>query len=114
MSTTKKQLPTLSLQDYIDKYVNGEPLSINTLKWAIRQYVYMNYEPTGVDKLKMYETIFYMLAELLETNRLQDVQILLTNIRNWAKAREGSQEEEDAYLAFAVQNETFYNLPKLN
>lgn len=112
MNTTKR-LPAKSLQDFIEDYVKGEPLTVNTITWAIRQYIYMNYEPTGTDKLQMYEAIFHMLADLLNQNKLEEVQKLLTNIRNWAKAREGSQQEEDAYRALAIENETFYNLPKL-
>ncbi len=112
MNTTKKLLPTKPLQDFIEDYVQGEPLTTDTVKWAIRKYIYMNYEPTLVDKVRMYETLLFTIAELLDGKQPQEVQKLLTNIRNWAMAREGTKEEADAYEVLSIENETFYNLLK--
>lgn len=105
-------LPIIPLQDFMDAYVQGEPLTLDTVKWAIRKYIYMNYHPTANDKVRVYEALLYNIADLLNGKQPDEVQKLLTNIRNWALAREGSKDEEDAYEAIAIQNETFYNLLK--
>lgn len=110
MSTTT--LKTKPLQDFIDDYIAGEPLTVDTIKWAIRKYIYMNYEPTKQDKLEMYETLLYQLADLLNGKQPGEVQKLLTNVRNWAYCRNNTPEEQDEYEQLAIQNETFYNLLK--
>lgn len=106
---TLKQKP---LQDFIEDYVEGEPLTIDTVKWAIRKYIYMNYEPSGKDKVEMYENLLHEMAELLNGKQPEELQKLLTNVRNWAYCRTNSPEEQDEYEKLAIQNETFYNLLK--
>lgn len=110
MNTTT--LKTKPLQDFIDDYVKNEPLNLDTVKWAIRKYIYMNYEPTAKTKLEVYEALLHEVAKLLNGNQPQEVQKLLTNIRNWAYARQDSTQEQDAYEQLAIENETFYNLLK--
>jgi hypothetical protein len=102
----------ISIRDFVDTYMKDEPLTYDAVTNAIKKYIYMNYEPTKQDKLVMYEKVFHTMAELLDGRQPEQVQKLLTNIRNWAKAREGSPEEEDAFESLALQNETFYNLLK--
>lgn len=108
MNTTK----TLPLQDFIDDYIQGEPITIDTVKWAIRKYIYMNYEPTIKDKLRLYESLLFQIAKLLDGKQPEEVQKLLLNIRNWAFARNNSAEEQNEFEKLAIQNETFYNLTK--
>lgn len=102
----------IPLKEFIKDYVEGEPLTIDTVEWAIRKYIYMNYEPTQATKLEMYENVFYEIARLLDGNQPEEVRKLLTNIRNWAYARKNSPQELEAWELIAVQNETFYNLLK--
>lgn len=106
-------LKALPIADFIDGYIKDEPLTYDAIGAAIKKYIYMNYEPSVKDKLQMYETVLFTIAELLDGKQPQEVQKILTNIRNWAYARNGSEEEEDAYEKMALQNETFYNLHKL-
>lgn len=103
---------TVPLQDFIEEYVEGEPLTVDTVKWAIRKFIYINYEPTLKDKVHMYEALLFNIADLLDGKQPEEVQKLLTNIRNWAMARSGSEEEEKAYEQLSIENETFYNLLK--
>lgn len=109
MSTTLKTKP---LEDFIEEYVDGEPLTVDTVRWAIKKYIYMNYEPSGKDKLYIYETLLFNIAKMLNGNQPAEVQKLLANVQNWAKARDGSIEEQDYFEKIALQNETLYNLIK--
>lgn len=106
MNTTKP------LEDFIEDYVAGEPLTLDTVKWAIRKYIYMNYEPTIKTKLQVYEALLFEIAKLLNGNQPAEVQKLLTNVKNWAFARQNTEEEQDAFEKLAIENETFYNLLK--
>lgn len=102
----------ISIADFIDEYIEGEPLTNDTIAYAIKKYMYINCEPTKQEKLDMYETLLWDIAGSIEHNS-DNTSKLLTNIRNWAYARvedgEGLSENETK----AVKNETFYNLCKL-
>jgi hypothetical protein len=108
-TTTPKSMP---LEDFIEDYIQGEPLTIDTVKWAIRKYIYMNYTPTLKDKLQLYEFLLFEIARLLEGNQPSEIQKLLTNIKSWAYARQNSVEEQNEFEKLAIENETFYNLIK--
>lgn len=110
MSTTR--LKTKPLEDFVEDYIEGEPLTIDTVKWAIRKYIYMNYEPSTQDKIRVYEGLLFEIGRLLQGNQPQEVQTLLANIRSWAHARRNSPEEQDEFEKLAIENETFYNLLK--
>ena len=102
----------ISISDFIDEYIEGEPLTTDTIRYAIKKYIYLNYTPTKQEKLDMYEALLWDIAAGVEHNT-DDVSKLLTNIRNWAYSRTQHDLDDEAEQQ-ALDNETFYNLRKLN
>ena len=102
------------LQDFIEDYVEAEPLTPEFVKWATKKYFYMNYEPSNEDKLRMYEGLLFDIAKLKNTDRRKELQKLLLNISKWATTRlkENLSINLDQYEQRALENETFYNLRK--
>lgn len=100
----------MEIQDFIEKYMEGEPLTTDSIAYAIKKFVYCNYSPTKQQKLEGYENILWELAKTVKENNVDKQQQLLKNIHNWALARAMPQEDEDEKLC--IENETFYNLSK--
>lgn len=101
-----------SIKDFIDEQIDGEPLTTDTIAWAIKKYIYMNYIPSKQDKLDLYESLLHTIAEDVN-NGSQHIKKLITNIRNWSYARTAPNMETDLADQTALENETFYNLTKL-
>lgn len=103
----------ISIAKFIDEYINGEPLTTDTISYAIKKYLYINYKPTKQEKYDTYRSLLWDIAKAAKANDTETISKLITNIKNWAYARsliEGIEPNE--YIA--LKNETFYNLRKLN
>lgn len=103
----------MSIAEFIDKYINDEPLTNETISYAIKKYLYINYEPTKQEKYDTYRSLLWDIAQAAEANDTETISKLITNIRNWAYARTSIKDIEPNELT-ALKNETFYNLRKLN
>ena len=102
-----------SIGDFIDDYVDGEPLTTRTMAWAIRKYIYMNYGPDEKEELERYKKLLHKLAILYEKDDTVAIDNILRNIYHWSMARKNPPPDTDGYDEAKIncsKNETFYNL----
>lgn len=102
----------MNIQDFIEDYVEGEPLTPNVVAWAIKKYININYEPTKKEQLEMYEKLLHLLAANNDDEHPVNIKKLLLNITNWSKARLTAL-PLNPHERHCCENETFYNLCKL-
>lgn len=99
-----------SIGDFVEQYVNGEPLTTRTIAWAIRKYIRMNYGPNKQEELDKYKQLLHKIAYLNESGNKEELEILFRNIYLWSIARKNPPSEQDDENIICQQNETFYNL----
>lgn len=100
-----------NLTDFIETYITEEPITPETIKWAIRKFIYLNYEPTKAEKLAKYEEFINLLGQAVANNNKEMIQTLLKRsesfyiVQNEAVFKDESDER-------CLRNEAFYNLLK--
>lgn len=99
-----------SIGDFIEQYVEGEPLTPRTVAWAIRKYIYMNYGPSKQEELERYKQLLHKLASLHEQGDQATITTMLRNIYMWSMARKNPPPEADEAEIECRKNETFYSL----
>lgn len=102
-----------SITDFVEDYIDGEPLTTKTVEYAIKKYLYINFAPSKQERLEMYEAYLWALASAMEFGDGKNLDRLINNVKNWAKANSSVSklsEEEQASL----KNETFYTLCNLD
>lgn len=102
----------MEIQDFIEEYIEGEPLTKDTIAYAIKKFVYINYAPTKQEELQQYKELLWRIAINIKHNNPHKVDSLLKNITAWAEARANTHNLTGEKLT-ALKNETFYNLIKI-
>jgi hypothetical protein len=100
-----------SIGDFVEQYVDGEPLTSRTVAWAIRKYIYMNYGPSKQEELERYKQLLHKLAYLYEKGDEETIHTILKNIYFWSMARKNPPPDTDDGEIECRKNETFYSLP---
>lgn len=100
-----------SITDFIEDYIDGEPLTTDTIAYAIKKYLYINFTPTKQQRLEMYEAFLWALANSVTFKENEHTDSLIKNVCSWAAAKvNNSKSSEDQT---SLENETFYNLTKV-
>lgn len=93
-----------SIGDFVEDYVAGEPLTMDTLAWAIRKYTIRSIDPSDEAKILEYETFLHKIAEANIAEDQATVNRLLRNASLWHIAHNSDSDPE------GDRNEAFHNI----
>ena len=98
------------LDEFIAEYIDGEPLTTDTVKWAIKKYIYMSATPTPVEKTDIYERFLKQFHDALVADNQEKIKHLQENIFYLINSKEC--EISDEHEKKSLINEALYNLLK--
>lgn len=72
-----------TIGDFVEDYVEGEPLTTDTMAWAIRKYMIRTMDPTDKEKIEAYEAFLHRLSEAYINEDEAKYSRLLRNASLW-------------------------------